>query len=140
MRRPVDITRRVSFCAAHRYHNPAWSLEKNREIFGPCNNPFGHGHNYTLEVSVEGVPDRQSGMTISLEAVDKAVDREVMETIDHRNLNDALKLEYGPVPTTEVLLLELWDRLETWIEPPARLHRLKIYETSKNTFEYFGPG
>ena len=135
----VQLTRVYRFSAGHRLFHPGRSDDWNWSTFGKCSYAEGHGHNYTLEVSVEGVPDPESGMAISLDIVDRAVEREVMETIDHRNLNEALALEYGPVPTTEVLLLELWDRLEPWIERPARLCRLRIYETSKNTFEYFGP-
>lgn len=133
------LTRVYRFNAGHRLFHPDRDDEWNWRTFGKCSYPEGHGHNYTLEVTVKGAPDRESGMLVSLDAVDRAVEREIMDAIDHRNLNEALRLEYGPVPTTEVLLLELWDRLEPWIEPPARLHRLKVYETSKNTFEYFGP-
>ena len=135
----VCLTRVYQFNAGHRLFRPDRDDDWNRRTFGKCSYPEGHGHNYVLEVTVEGVADPETGMTVSLEVIDDAVDGEVMDTIDHRNLNDTLELKHGPVPTTEVLLLELWERLKRWIEPAARLHRLRIYETTKNIFEYFGP-
>lgn len=136
----VYLTKIYRFNAGHRLFDPSRDEAWNREVFGKCSLPGGHGHNYTLEVTVRGSPDPGTGMSVSLGAIDGAVEEVVLDRIDHRNLNDVLSKEHGPAPTTEVLILDLWPRLCSRIPPPARLHRLLIAETAKNSFEYFGPG
>ena len=135
----VYLTRIHRFNAGHRLFNPAWDDARNWETFGKCSLPDGHGHNYVLETTVRGTPDPATGWVVPPSMINRAVEEEVMNRLDHRNLNGSLKLEYGCAPTTEVLVLELWDALTKWIEPPAALYRLKVSETDKNTFEYFGP-
>lgn len=133
------LTKAYRFNAGHRLHDPRRDGAWNLRVFGKCSYPGGHGHNYTLEVTVRGSPDPGTGRVAREEDLDAAVEAEVMEKIDHRSLNDVLPSQFGPAPTTEVLLLELWSALEKRVPPPAVLHRLKVSETSKNSFEYFGP-
>ncbi len=132
------LTKVYRFNAGHRLFDPAQSEAWNREVFGKCSLPGGHGHNYTLEVTVKGSPNPATGMLVTLESIDVAVEEVVFQRIDHRSLNDLLSKKHGPAPTTEVLILDLWPDLEARIPPPAKLHRLLIAETSKNSFEYFG--
>jgi 6-pyruvoyltetrahydropterin/6-carboxytetrahydropterin synthase len=133
------LTKTYRFNAGHRLHNAARDDAWNLRTFGKCSYPGGHGHNYTLEVTVRGAPDRDTGRVAREEDLDAAVAAEVMEKLDHRNLNEVLPSEVGPAPTTEVLVAELWKMLGARIPGPATLHRLKVSETSKNSFEYFGP-
>ena len=137
--RRVYLTRVYRFCAGHRLYDPTRSDAWNRETFGKCSNPGGHGHNYTLEVTVRGAPDPEAGWVMPASELDRLVWRGALDGIDHQNLNDAIPLRFGPAPTTEVLLLELWESLEPLLCGRGRLHRLKIRETSKNTFVYYGP-
>lgn len=138
MKAIVSTTRVYHFCAGHRLFRADWSDERNWETFGPCSYPESHGHNYTLEVTVRGVPDADTGWVVPPTVVDHAVEEHVMARFDHRNLNQRLRLEYGAAPTTEILVMELWDNLLEAIAPPAQLYRLKVSETSKNSFEYWG--
>ncbi len=135
----VHISRIYHFNAGHRLFRADWSDEKNWEFFGKCSYADGHGHNYTLEVTAVGVPDPDTGWAAPIVELDRAVDQEVMERLDHHNLNEQLPSRYGPAPTTEVLILEVWDALVARIGARFQLHRLRIQETARNTFEYFGP-
>jgi 6-pyruvoyltetrahydropterin/6-carboxytetrahydropterin synthase len=140
MTQPMVLTRRVRFCAAHRYHRPEWSDERNREIFGPCSNPHGHGHNYMLEVSVEGAVDPLTGFCVELGALDRVLREEVVEPLDHRHLNHAVP-EFAPgglVPTTENILLLLWGRVEPRLQG-ARLVAMRLHENDDFFVEYRGP-
>lgn len=135
------LTRVVRFAAAHRYHRPEWSEERNRETFGPCANPHGHGHNYRLEVMVAGAPHRQTGFCVDLAALDRLLAEEVVARLDHQHLNHALE-EFAPgraIPTTENLLLLLWERLEPRI-PGATLVRLRLREDDDLFVDYYGAG
>lgn len=131
-------TKAYRFAAGHRLFHPGRDGEWNFRVFGKCSYPGGHGHNYTLEVTVRGEPSKETGLVVSEEDLDQAIESEVMAKLDHRNLNDALSLDFGPAPTTEVVVLEIWRALENRIPPPAALHRIKVSETAKNSFEYFG--
>lgn len=136
----VFLTRTVRFSAAHRYHRPEWSEERNREVFGACSNPHGHGHNYLLEVTVAGAPAEQTGFSVDLGALDAVLRDEVVARLDHRHLNHALE-EFGPggkIPTTENLLIHLWERLAPRIED-ARLVRLRLREDVDLFADYYGP-
>lgn len=135
----VTWTRVFRFCAGHRLFHSDRDESWNRSVFGKCSTPGGHGHNYELEVSVRGEPDPHTGRVITAGQLEAVVEKEVMDRLDHRNLNDVLSTDYGPAPTTEVLVLELWRALEGKISAPAKLHRIKVSETAKNSFEYFGP-
>src|SRR5437879_4335286 len=196
----IYLTRKIEFSASHLYHNPAFSAEENRRVFGKCNNPHGHGHNYVLEVTVAGTPDPNTGMVLDLKELkeilqreiiermdhrflnyevpelagqiptceniapviwnlldpkipkgrvdpatgmvahlgklDEFVAREVLETFDHKNLNEEIATFRERVPTTENLCIEIYNRLRAF--PGARLERVRLEETSLNTFEYFG--
>ena len=135
----VVWTKVYRFCAGHRLHDPGRGDEWNRRVFGKCSYPGGHGHNYTLEVSVRGEPDAESGLVVREADMDAVIDDVVMKRLDHRNLNDVLSSDFGPAPTTEVLVLELWRSLDGRIPSPAELHRVRVSETAKNSFEYMGP-
>jgi 6-pyruvoyltetrahydropterin/6-carboxytetrahydropterin synthase len=130
------LTRRYRFAAAHRLHADSMSQEENRAVYGKCNNPHGHGHNYTLEVTVSGPVDGQTGMVCNLTDLDRAVEKEVLEPFDHQNLN-ALEPFREHVPTTENLTLEIFRRLQPCFRE-ARLERVRLEETMLNSFEYAG--
>jgi 6-pyruvoyltetrahydropterin/6-carboxytetrahydropterin synthase len=139
----VYLTRRYHFCACHRLHNEALSDEANLRIYGKCDSPFGHGHNYALEVTVEGPIDEQTGMVFDLPALDGLVEKEVLERFDHTNLNLDAENFRSRVPTTENVCTEIFDLLESKLEGggplgAARLTRVRLEETSSNFFEYEG--
>lgn len=132
----VTVTRRVHFNAAHRLHNPDLSDDENRRIFGACNNLNFHGHNYELDVSVEGEVDSVTGFVADLGEVRRLVEAEVLARLDHRNLNlDVAELR-GVNPTTENLVVAIWKMLEGRL--PARLVRLVLWETPRNYVVYEG--
>jgi len=132
----IHLTRRYSFSASHRLHNPALSEAENNRVYGKCNNPYGHGHNYVVEVTVSGVPDPATGMVANLVDLDGFVQREVLDAFDHRYLNEEVPLFRDHVPTTENLCVEIYCRLRAF--PAARLERIRIEETGLNSFEYSG--
>ena len=133
----VTVTRRLQFNAAHRVHNPALSDEENRALYGKCNNPNWHGHNYTLEVSVTGPVDERTGYVIDLGTLSGLVDREVVDRVDHRNFNLDVDFMRGINPTTENIVVAFWRLLEPRVRP-GRLTRLRLWETDKNYVEYEG--
>jgi len=124
----VTLTRKIEFAASHRYDNPAFSEEENRRVFGKCNNPHGHGHNYTLEVTVAGRPDARTGMVLDLSELKDLLDREVMARVDHRHLNFEVPELKGKIPTCENVALVIWNLLAPKI-PSGKLQRLRLYET-----------
>jgi len=132
----IHLTRRYSFSASHRLHNPALSKAENNRVYGKCNNPYGHGHNYVVEVTVSGAPDPATGMVANLVDLDGFVQREVLDAFDHRYLNEEVPLFRDHVPTTENLCVEIYCRLRAF--PAARLERIRIEETGLNSFEYSG--
>ena len=133
----VTVTRRLRFNAAHRIHNPALSDDENLQLFGKCNNPNWHGHNYVLEVSVRGVVDERTGYVIDLGALRDVVEREVIDKTDHRNLNLDVDYMRGINPTTENVVVAIWRVLAPAVQP-ARLLRLRLWETENNFAEYEG--
>ena len=133
----VTVTRRLHFSAAHRVHNPAMSDEDNRRTFGKCNNPNWHGHNYILDVSVKGGLDERTGYVIDLSHIKDIVTREVVDKVDHRNLNLEVDFLKGIIPTTENLVVAIWRVLEPAIKP-GKLTRLVLWETVNNYVEYDG--
>jgi 6-pyruvoyltetrahydropterin/6-carboxytetrahydropterin synthase len=133
----VTITRRMHFNAAHRVHNPALSDDENRALFGKCNNPNWHGHNYTLDVSVTGPVDARTGYVIDLGQLKRIIEREVIEKVDHRNFNLEVDFMTDVIPTTENIVVAMWRVLEPAIRP-ARLTRLVLWETLNNYVEYDG--
>ncbi len=125
----VLITRKIEFSASHLYHNPAFSPEENRRVFGKCNNPHGHGHNYTLEVTVAGEPDPATGMVLDLKELKEILEREVMQRMDHRFLNYEVAELKGQIPTCENIARVIWDLLDPQIKQ-GRLHRVRLYESA----------
>lgn len=129
----MTLTRIYEFAASHRLHVPSLSAEKNLELFGKCNNPAGHGHNYVVEVTVEGEPDAETGMMVDLEALDEAVTGLVVDRYDHKNLNADLPEFQGRPTTSEVVAAEIFARLDGRV--PGRLARVRLHETARNVFE-----
>jgi len=137
----VYLTRRYRFSAGHRLHNDAFSAEENRRIYGKCNNPNGHGHNYLLEVTVAGKIDPATGMVFDLGALDGIVAGRVLEKLDHKNLNLDMENFRTQVPTTENLCVEIYKLLRNPIEGAGadrglQLERVRLEETSMNSFEF----
>jgi 6-pyruvoyltetrahydropterin/6-carboxytetrahydropterin synthase len=132
----IELGRRYRFAASHRLHTLQLSEEENWRVYGKCSNPFGHGHNYVVEVSVSGKVDPATGMIANLADLDSFVERQVIEPFDHRYLNEELAAFRETVPTTENLCIEIFQRLKTF--PKARLERVRIEETGNNSFEYAG--
>ena len=135
----IYLTRKVEFSASHYYHNPKLSPEENRRIFGKCNNPHGHGHNYVLEVTVAGTPDESTGMVLDLKELKEILQREVMDRLDHRHLNYEVPELEGKIPTTENLAVTIWNYLEPKIQK-GRLHRVRLYEAPDMFVDCYGSG
>ena len=132
----IELGRRYRFSASHRLHSPHLSAEENCRVFGKCNNPFGHGHNYVLEVSMSGDVDPATGMITNLADLDAFVERQVLEEFDHKSLNEDVSAFREKVPTTENLCMEIFQRLKSF--PKAKLERIRVQETANNSFEYAG--
>ena len=133
----VTVTRRLMFNAAHRVHNPALSDEENASLFGKCNNPNGHGHNYVLDVSVRGPINERTGYVIDLGALRRIVEERAVNKIDHRNLNIDVDFMRGVNPTSENIVVAIWHELEPAVRP-GKLVRLVLWETTNNYVEYTG--
>jgi len=132
------LTRRYMFSASHRLHSDQMSDAENQATYGKCNNPFGHGHNYMVEVTVSGQVDPQTGMVCNLVDLDGCVHEQILERYDHQNLN--LLPEFGAeVPTTENLCISIYEILNRSFTK-AHLEKIRIEETMMNSFEYSGPG
>lgn len=137
----VSLTKRYRFSASHRLHNDSLSAEDNARVFGKCNSPYGHGHNYIVEVTVRGPVDPSTGMVIDLGLLDRAVEEEVLNRFDHTYLNLDVPDFQGRVPTTENLCVQIFNLLRARLEPvrgSAELERVLLEETSSNSFEYSG--
>lgn len=132
----VRVTRRLHFSAAHRLHNPALSDDENRAVFGLCNSPNWHGHNYELDVTVEGEPEPRTGYVVDLGHLRDAAE-EVLREVDHRNLNLDVAWLQGVIPSSENLVVALWHQLAPRV-PRGRLVRLVLWETPRNFVEYTG--
>jgi 6-pyruvoyltetrahydropterin/6-carboxytetrahydropterin synthase len=130
----ISLTRRYNFSASHRLHSPKLSETENRRVYGKCNNPFGHGHNYIVEVTMTGPLDRATGMIANLGDLDPFVRREVIEPFDYKYLNEEIREFQATVPTSENVCREIYRRLKKF--PSAELERVRIEETLKNSFEY----
>lgn len=133
----VRLTRKYHFSAAHRLHSDHLSDEENVRLFGKCNNPYGHGHNYYLEVTVDGVPDPITGMITDLGYLDEIVESIVLSKFDHKHLNLDMNEFDGLNPTSEVVAKVIYDMLSPYI---ANLYKIGLWETEKNYFEYIDPG
>ena len=132
----MTLTARYPFSASHRLHSPLLSEVHNDEIYGKCNNPHGHGHNYWLEVTVAGEPDSASGLIVERSKLDRVISEEILSRVSYRNLNEQLDEMNGLVPTTENLAYVLAGILTTRFPgPELRLERIRILETKNNRFE-----
>jgi len=133
----ILLTRRAEFSASHYYWNDAWSAEENAARFGKCANRNGHGHNYTLEVTVAGEVDPTTGFVVDLKQLKDVMEREVLAAYDHRHLNLEVPEFRRSIPTTENLAVAIWRRLEGKIAT-AKLHRVRVYEMPDLFAEYYG--
>lgn len=137
----IYVTRKEHFNAAHRLYNPAWSDEKNQEVFGPCANNNWHGHNFELIVTVKGKPDPDTGFVIDLKVLGDMIKREVVDKVDHKNLNLDVDFMQGKMASCEIFVMEIWNILAPAIANAAsnaKLHYIKLIETPKNFVEYYG--
>ena len=136
----IFLTRRATFSASHYYWNEAWSAEKNEQVFGRCANRNGHGHNYTLEVTVAGEPDPVTGFVVDLKRLKDVMEREVLSAYDHRHLNLETPEFKNAIPTTENIAIAAWNRLRPAINSAggAKLSRIRVYETPEIFAEYRG--
>ena len=133
----VYLTKIYEFSAAHRLHSQLLSDQENLEIFGKCNNPAGHGHNYVLEVTIKGTVDPKTGLVTDLNLLDEVIEKEVFSRFDYKHLNlDTTEFE-NVNPTSENFVKVLWDVLEPNLQPTL-LHRVRLRETPKNHFDYYG--
>ena len=137
----AHLSRRYRFSASHRLHVDTLDAGRNREVFGKCNNPFGHGHNYIVQITLSGPVDATTGMVTNLGDLDAFAQRELIERFDHVNLN-TLECFRDIVPTTENLCIELWRIFAEYQAafPHAKLERVRVEETNNNAFDYFGDG
>ena len=137
MKKTVYLTRKAEFSASHYYHNPDLSAEENQRLFGKCNNLNGHGHNYTLEVTVEGEVDAKTGFVLDLKQLKEVLNREVLDAFDHRHLNKEVPEFATQIPTTENIAIAIWRRLEPKLTG-AKMHRVRVYETPDLFVDYYG--
>jgi 6-pyruvoyltetrahydropterin/6-carboxytetrahydropterin synthase len=136
----IYISRKEHFNAAHKLYNPSWSEEKNKEVFGPCANANWHGHNFELIVTVSGTPEPETGFVVDLKKLSTLIRNEVIEKLDHKNLNLDVDFMLGKMASTEILAMEIWKILEPKIREisSGRLYSVKLIETPRNYVEYFG--
>lgn len=130
----LTVTRTIHFCAAHRLYNKNWSEEKNREIFGKCSNKGGHGHNYTLKVTVTGKLDEESGMIVNVTELRDILKGEIFDKLDHKNLNKELEFLDGKISTMENIILKIAEILKTPLKNAGvKLVKLELNESDKNS-------
>jgi len=137
MGKNVYITRRETFAAAHRLFKPELSDEDNLKMFGKCSNPNWHGHNYTLEVTVKGEVNPETGFVIDIKKLKEIMQENVISKVDHKNLNIDTEFMNGIIPTSENITIAIWNQLTDKI-PGGILYAVKLYETENNYFEYKG--
>ena len=135
----VRVTRRLHFSAAHRLFNPAFSDERNFEVFGLCANPNWHGHNYELDVTVEGPVDPETGFVMDLKILKELLEQRVLADVDHRNLNVEVGWLEGINPSTENVAVAIWGRIADQLPAGVRLAKVLLRETPRNSVEYTGP-
>ena len=133
----VYLTRKCEFSASHYYHNPELSAEENLRLFGKCNNPYGHGHNYTLEVTVKGAVDLRTGFVIDLKELKDVMNQEVLNAMDHRFLNKEVPEFLHQIPTTENIAVAVWKRLQPRLRV-AQLYRVRVYEAADLFVDFYG--
>jgi len=135
----IYLTRRERFSAAHRMYRPDWSDEENQKVFGKCSNPNWHGHNYILWVTIKGEPSQEHGFVMNINILKQIILDNVINKIDHKNINIDVGFMKGKIATTESLAVAIWNELKSPIEKEgAVLHCVKIEETENNSIEYYG--
>lgn len=134
----IYLTRVENFNAAHKLSNPAWSKEKNEEVFGKCANENWHGHNYELHVTVKGTPDPETGFVFNAKTLGVLIKDYVVEKLDHRNLNMDVDFMVGKFTSAENLAIGIWEQLTPHLPAGVALHCIKLYETPRIYVEYFG--
>ncbi|MCE5304109.1 6-carboxytetrahydropterin synthase [bacterium] len=133
----IYITRKEIFSAAHRLNNPEFTEEENAQIYDKCNNYWGHGHNYIIEVTVKGEPDPNTGYLIDLKKLKDILDENLISKVDHKHLNHDVNFLEGINPTLENMAIAFWKQLENKL-PAGKLYRIKLWETENNSVEYYG--
>lgn len=137
----VHICRKEFFNAAHKLYNPKWTKEKNDEVFGPCANENWHGHNFELTVTIKGVPNPETGFVMDLKVLGRIIKDEIINKVDHKNLNLDVDFLRDKLPTCEVIVMEFWKILEPILAkeaPEAKLYCIELVETMKNFVRYYG--
>ena len=134
----VYITRIEHFNAAHKLFNPAWSKEKNEDVFGKCANENWHGHNFDLYVTVKGIPDTETGFVFDAKKLSVIIKEHVTDVLDHKNLNIDVQFMQGKICSIENLVIGIWEQLKNNLPETTQLHALKLYETPRIFVEYFG--
>ncbi|SFW45132.1 6-pyruvoyl trahydropterin synthase family protein [Chitinophaga sancti] len=134
----IYLTRVENFNAAHKLSNPAWSKEKNKEVFGKCANENWHGHNYELHVTVKGEPDPETGFVFNAKTLGDLIEEYVVEEVDHRNLNIDVAFMAGKFTSAENLAIGIWEQLARHLPEGVQLHCVKLYETPRIYVEYYG--
>lgn len=134
----VYLTRIEHFNAAHKLYNPDWTPEQNEQVFGKCANGNWHGHNYELYVTIKGTPNPETGFLFDVKKLSSIIQREVLEHLDHKNLNLDVPFMQGKMCSTEVLAIAIWDQLAPHLPEEVQLHCIKLYETPRIFVEYFG--
>lgn len=134
----VYLTRNEHFNAAHKLYNPAWSYERNEEVFGKCANENWHGHNYDLLVTVKGQPDPNTGFVVDVKKLSNIIKEQVIEQVDHRNLNVDVEFMKDKMCSTENLAIGIWNQLIPHLPEGVKLHSIRLYETPLIYVEYFG--
>lgn len=136
----IYISRKVEFCASHRLHSPVMSDAENAKLYGRCNNVNGHGHNYTLEVTVSGSIDRDTGMVMDLKVLKDLLEREIVDRVDHKNMNIDVDFLQNIIPTAENIVASFWQLLEGKLPDNCRLFEMRLWETDNNVAFYRGEG
>lgn len=137
----IYISRKEHFNAAHKLYNPAWTKEKNVEVFGPCANDNWHGHNFDLIITVKGIPDPETGFVVDLKKLSTLIRTEVVDKLDHKNINLDVDFMNGKMASCEILAMEIWKIIDAklpTITTRGQLHCVRLVETPRNYVEYFG--
>ncbi|MBM4178730.1 MAG: 6-carboxytetrahydropterin synthase [Ignavibacteria bacterium] len=133
----IFVTRKTHFSAAHRLYNPTFSDDRNEAVFDKCNNFWGHGHNYVVEVTVKGLPDPETGYVIDLKKLKALLEEVILDKVDHKHLNFDVDFLRGIIPTVENLCVVFWQQLENRL-PSGELHCIRVFESEHNFADYFG--
>ncbi len=137
----IYVSRKEHFNAAHKLTNPKWSREKNIEVFGPCANENWHGHNFDLYVTVKGNPDPETGFLVDWKKLSKLIKKEILDKVDHKNLNMDVDFMEGKLASCEILVMEFWKILKPKIPSITKygeLHKIRLFETPRNFVDYYG--